>query len=61
MFYTAQCPSCHEKIHWGETAAGSRSLPERCTYCYEPLPERAMYARAEHTQGVPSHDLPAEG
>ncbi len=64
LIYTAQCPHCHEKLHWGETARETRALPERCHLCHEPLSaaERArMSERAEVAMGDESFQLPAEG
>lgn len=61
--FTAQCPHCQEKLHWGETTHEVRTLPERCSLCFEPLTaeDRArMRATAEAAVGEESFDLPAE-
>lgn len=64
ILYTAQCPHCQEKLHWGETSKQTRDLPDRCPLCFEPLTEAdraALCARAEVSVGEESFDLPAEG
>lgn len=64
ILYTAQCPHCQEKLHWGETAQETRALPERCHLCFEPLSESEcarMRAEAEVSVGEDSFHLPAEG
>lgn len=62
--YTAQCPHCLEKVHWGETSQETRSMPERCSLCFEPFSPAecaAMRARAEIALGEESFHFPAEG
>lgn len=64
IIYTAQCPHCDEKLHWGETTHEVRIMPDRCALCFEPLTEaeRArMRAGAEIAVGEDSFQLPAEG
>lgn len=64
ILYTAQCPHCQEKLHWGETAQEHRAMPEKCAMCFEPFSEaqRAqMRACAEISVGEDSFHLPAEG
>lgn len=62
--FTAQCPHCQEKLHWGETSQEVRAMPDRCSLCFEPLTdaERArMRQTAEVAVGEESFHLPAEG
>jgi len=62
--FTAQCPHCQEKLHWGETADEVRAMPDRCSLCFEPFSEverERMRAGAEISVGEDSFHLPAEG
>jgi len=62
--FTAQCPHCQEKLHWGETSHEVRTVPDRCPLCFEPLSaaeQERMHAEAEISLGEDSFHLPAEG